>query len=348
MIMIDAKQVRFQYEYPDEPPHLVLDGLDLAIEKGSFVALLGHNGCGKSTIARHFNAMLLPTGGQVLVDGMDTTDEDRKYDIRRTVGMVLQNPDNQLVSTIVEEDVAFGPENLGVPPEEIRRRVDDALRAVGMVEYRTHAPHKLSGGQKQRIAIAGIIAMEPACIVLDEPTAMLDPQGRREVLDTVRRLNKERGITIVLITHEMAVIKSICRRVAVMENGRVVEEGDVYDVFAHPRAAITRRFVASASALSKVDKLIEEGSALVKPAADEKLVRLTFHKDCVGEHVISTVSREFGVDINIVLANVEVIEDNPLGGMVALLGGGEKQVAAALHYLNENHVYTEVIADGSI
>ena len=167
-------------------------------------------------------------------------------------------------------------------------------------------------------------------------------------LNLLRDLNRKLGLTIVLITHEMAVIKSICQRVAVMENGRVVEEGDVYDVFAHPRAAITRRFVASASALSKVDKLIEEGSALVKPAPDEKLVRLTFHKDCVGEHVISTVSREFGVDINIVLANVEVIEDNPLGGMVALLGGGEKQVAAALHYLNENHVYTEVIADGSI
>ncbi len=230
MIMIDAKQVRFQYEYPDEPPHLVLDGLDLAIEKGSFVALLGHNGCGKSTIARHFNAMLLPTGGQVLVDGMDTTDEDRKYDIRRTVGMVLQNPDNQLVSTIVEEDVAFGPENLGVPPEEIRSRVDDALRAVGMYEYRTHAPHKLSGGQKQRIAIAGIIAMEPACIVLDEPTAMLDPQGRREVLDTVRRLNKERGITIVLITHYMDEAAQ-ADRVVVMDEGHILLDGTPREVF---------------------------------------------------------------------------------------------------------------------
>ena len=203
MNMIVADGVSFQYEYPDEPPLKVLEHIDLTIEQGSFVALLGHNGCGKSTIAKHFNAMLLPTGGTVLVKEMNTSDEALKYEVRRTVGMVLQNPDNQLVSTIVEEDVAFGPENLGVPPEEIRRRVDDALRAVDMFDYRTHAPHKLSGGQKQRIAIAGIIAMEPECIVLDEPTAMLDPHGRREVLDTVRRLNKERGITIVLITHYM-------------------------------------------------------------------------------------------------------------------------------------------------
>lgn len=230
MNMIVADGVSFQYEYPDEPPLKVLEHIDLTIEQGSFVALLGHNGCGKSTIAKHFNAMLLPTGGTVLVKEMNTSDEALKYEVRRTVGMVLQNPDNQLVSTIVEEDVAFGPENLGVPPEEIRRRVDDALRAVDMFDYRTHAPHKLSGGQKQRIAIAGIIAMEPECIVLDEPTAMLDPHGRREVLDTVRRLNKERGITIVLITHYMDEAVQ-ADRVVVMDDGAILMDGAPREVF---------------------------------------------------------------------------------------------------------------------
>ena len=228
--MIETKDVEFQYEYPDEPPQKVLLGIDLAIEPGSFVALLGHNGCGKSTLAKHFNAMLLPTGGAVLVRGIDTTDEDRKYDIRSTVGMVLQNPDNQLVSTIVEEDVAFGPENLGIPPDEIRRRVDDALKAVGMYDYREHAPHKLSGGQKQRVAIAGVIAMQPDCIVLDEPTAMLDPKGRREVMETIRTLNRERGITVVLITHYMDEAVQ-ADRVVVMDEGTVLMDGTPREVF---------------------------------------------------------------------------------------------------------------------
>ncbi len=228
--MIETKGVEFQYEYPDEPPQKVLLGIDLAIEPGSFVALLGHNGCGKSTLAKHFNAMLLPTGGAVLVRGIDTTDEDRKYDIRSTVGMVLQNPDNQLVSTIVEEDVAFGPENLGIPPDEIRRRVDDALKAVGMYDYREHAPHKLSGGQKQRVAIAGVIAMQPDCIVLDEPTAMLDPKGRREVMETIRTLNRERGITVVLITHYMDEAVQ-ADRVVVMDEGTVLMDGTPREVF---------------------------------------------------------------------------------------------------------------------
>ena len=190
MNIISANDVRFYYETEEEAggrPLLVLDDIRLDIERGEFVALLGHNGSGKSTLAKHFNAMLLPSGGRVLVSGMDTKDEKLRYEIRRMVGMVLQNPDNQLVSTIVEEDVAFGPENLGVSPKEIRRRVDEALKTVGMLEYSDHAPHKLSGGQKQRVAIAGILAMRPDCIVLDEPTAMLDPQGRKEVLETVFR-----------------------------------------------------------------------------------------------------------------------------------------------------------------
>lgn len=221
------------YTYPDEegaklPP--VFDGLNLSIEKGSFVAILGHNGCGKSTLAKHFNAILLPCGGSVHVYGMDTTDEEHLLAIRRTVGMVFQNPDNQIVSNVVEEDVAFAPENLGVPPDEIRRRVDEALRLVGMYEYRNHAPHLLSGGQKQRVAIAGVIAMRPDCIVLDEPTAMLDPQGRREVLRTVSSLNAESGMTVILITHHMqeAVYAD---RVIAMAKGEIVLDGTPKQVF---------------------------------------------------------------------------------------------------------------------
>ncbi|MBR2337970.1 MAG: energy-coupling factor transporter ATPase [Clostridia bacterium] len=228
--MIEVRDVQFRYDEEEGSSAVVLDGIHMTVRKGEFVALLGHNGCGKSTLAKHFNAMLLPLGGAVLVKDMNTTDERHKYDIRSTVGMVLQNPDNQLVSTIVEEDVAFGPENLGVEPAVIRTRVDEALKAVGMYDYRDHAAHKLSGGQKQRVAIAGVLAMQPECIVLDEPTAMLDPRGRREVMDTVCRLNREQGITIVLITHYMeeAVLAD---RVLVMDDGKVVREGTPRQVF---------------------------------------------------------------------------------------------------------------------
>ena len=230
--IIKTEQLLFRYTTEEGVAPTVLDGIDLEIEPGSFVAVLGHNGSGKSTLAKHFNAILLPTGGKVWVSGLDTADEDRLLDIRRQVGMVFQNPDNQIVASVVEEDVAFGPENLGVPTEEIRRRVDAALKAVGMESFLLHAPHNLSGGQKQRIAIAGIIAMEPKCIVLDESTAMLDPSGRREVLDTVRRLNREKGITIVLITHHMNEA-AMADRVVVMDDGHVVMDG-------RPREILTR------------------------------------------------------------------------------------------------------------
>ncbi len=223
--IIKTEDLTFSYP-PDEgkEPVQALKGVDLSIARGSFTVILGHNGSGKSTLAKHMNAVLLPVGGRVWVDGMDTSDEDLLLEVRRRVGMVFQNPDNQIVANVVEEDVAFGPENLGVPTEEIQRRVTAALKAVGMEEFTMHAPHHLSGGQKQRIAIAGIIAMEPACIVLDESTAMLDPLGRREVLDTVRKLNREKGITIVLITHHMDEA-AMADRVVVMDGGRVAMDG---------------------------------------------------------------------------------------------------------------------------
>ena len=229
---IQTQDVTFAYDAEEgQEPRNVLKGVTLGIRKGEFVALLGHNGSGKSTIAKMFNAMLLPSGGKVFVDGMDTVDEAVVYEIRRRVGLVLQNPDNQLVASVVEEDVAFGPENLGVPPEEIRRRVDEALKAVEMYDFRLNAPYKLSGGQKQRVAIAGIIAMQPDCIVLDEPTAMLDPRGRSEVLATIHKLNREKGITIVLITHYMDEAVE-AGRVVVMDGGKILLDGAPQEVFA--------------------------------------------------------------------------------------------------------------------
>ena len=233
-VMIETKELTYTYPAPEgetNPP--ALRGVSVTIEKGSFTVVLGHNGSGKSTFAKHLNAVLLPCGGAVYVEGMDTRDERMLLEIRRRTGMVFQNPDNQIVANVVEEDVAFGPENLGIASPEIRRRVDNALKQVGMYDYREHAPHLLSGGQKQRVAIAGVIAMEPKCIVLDEPTAMLDPRGRREVMETIGRLNKEKGITVVLITHHMDEAARV-KRVVVLHRGKVAADGTPREVFSQP------------------------------------------------------------------------------------------------------------------
>ena len=230
--IIQFNNVTFAYEPSDEDTAAVpvIDGFNLCVPEGQFLAVLGHNGCGKSTVAKLINSILVPSEGKVIVDGLDTSDDSKITDIRRTVGMVFQNPDNQIVATIVEDDVAFGPENLGIEPAEIRRRVDDSLKAVGMYDFRLHEPHKLSGGQKQRVAIAGVLAMNTKCIVMDEPTAMLDPKGRQEVIDTVMRLNRERGITVILITHYMdEAVKA--DRVVVMDKGAVVLDGEPKQVF---------------------------------------------------------------------------------------------------------------------
>ena len=229
--MINVEHLAYTYPGVDDTPGVaVFEDMNLSIEAGTFVAILGSNGCGKSTLAKHFNSILLPTGGKVWVCGLDTADEDQLMAVRRNVGMVFQNPDNQIVANVVEEDVAFGPENLGVASPEIRRRVDQALKQVGMSHYALHAPHLLSGGQKQRIAIAGVIAMQPKCIVLDEPTAMLDPRGRKEVVDTISRLNKEKGITVVLITHHMDEAAQ-ADRVVVLHKGKVTADGTPKEVF---------------------------------------------------------------------------------------------------------------------
>lgn len=226
------QNVSFTYESEEKEQVPVIKGLNLTIRRGEFVAVLGHNGSGKSTLAKLTNAILTPEEGHVLINGMDTSNEELVYDIRKTVGMVFQNPDNQIVATIVEDDVAFGPENLGVPPDEIRRKVDEALKEVEMYEYRDREPYKLSGGQKQRVAIAGILAMETACIVLDEPTAMLDPRGRLEVMKTIMRLNKEKGITILFVTHFMDEAVQ-ADRVLVMDNGKILLDGKPREVFSN-------------------------------------------------------------------------------------------------------------------
>ncbi|MDU7150448.1 MAG: energy-coupling factor transporter ATPase [Peptoniphilus grossensis] len=230
--MISIKNLSFKYDYEDENAKQILKNIDLEIREGEFVALLGHNGSGKSTLAKLINGLLIPGQGDVLVDGMNTKNEEEIWDIRRTAGMVFQNPDNQLVATIVEDEVAFGPENLGIEPAEIRKRVDKALEDVGMTDYKKNAPHLLSGGQKQRVAIAGLLAMSPKYIILDEPTAMLDPSGRREVIDTLVKLNKEENKTIILITHYMEEA-AISDRVVVMEDGNIVLSGKPREVFSH-------------------------------------------------------------------------------------------------------------------
>ena len=233
--MIKAEHLRYAYNAAEgDSLKFALDDVALTVNEGEFVAVLGHNGCGKSTLAKHMNGLLLPSGGTVYVSGMDTKDEKNYWDIRKTVGMVFQNPDNQIVATVVEEDVAFAPENLGVPSPEIRKRVDEALKTVDMYELRRHAPHMLSGGQKQRVAIAGVIAMEPKCIVFDEPTAMLDPKGRREVIDTILKLKKEKNLTVVLITHYMEEA-AMADRVVVMDKGKIVLDDVPKKVFSQVR-----------------------------------------------------------------------------------------------------------------
>ncbi len=283
MNIIEVENLCFDYVSRDEDGKEisrspVLKDVSLSVPEGQFLAVLGHNGCGKSTLAKHFNAILTPTSGKVTVAGMDTSDEDRLFDIRQTVGMVFQNPDNQLVATIVEEDVAFAPENMGVPQPEIRRRVDEALKQVDMYEYREHAPHQLSGGQKQRVAIAGVIAMQPRCIVMDEPTAMLDPKGRREVMNTIHTLNREKGITVILITHYMDEAAQ-ADRVVVMDGGNIIMDDVPKKIFSQVKKLRTVGLdVPQVTELC--DMLIEKGVDISPEIIDEQecaeaLYRLT-------------------------------------------------------------------------
>lgn len=273
--IISLENVSYVYESDEGTPAPALQHIDLQVRRGEFLAVLGHNGSGKSTLAKLFNAILIPTEGKVFVEGMDTADEDKAYDIRRRVGMVFQNPDNQIVATIVEDDVAFGPENLGLPPQEIRRRVDEALQSVGMYDFRRAEPHKLSGGQKQRVAVAGIIAMQTDCIIFDESTAMIDPQGRREVMDVMRRLNRDMGITVICITHFMEeAIRA--DRVAVLDSGTIAAVGTPHEIFADE--ALLRRTGLTLPPAALLAKAIAQGGAAmdVLPLSAEECVEALF------------------------------------------------------------------------
>ena len=269
MAIIRTENLSFRYDDDGAP---ALDGVTLSVEEGSFTAILGHNGSGKSTLAKQMNAILLPSGGAVYVAGLDTREEERLFDIRRTAGMVFQNPDNQIVATVVEEDVAFACENMALPPEEIRRRVDESLAAVGMSEYARHAPHLLSGGQKQRVAIAGVLAMRPRCIIMDEPTAMLDPAGREEVISAVRRLNRENGMTVILITHHMDEA-ALADRVVVMKNGQVAMDGTPREVFSQVERLEELSLTAPQTVLllRELDSGLDRGALSVEECADQIL-----------------------------------------------------------------------------
>ena len=331
--IIETKDLRFEYTSEEEGARVVLNGVDLKIRKGEFVAVLGHNGSGKSTLAKHFNAMLLPSGGKCFVAGMDTADEEKRFDIRQTVGMVLQNPDNQLVATIVEEDVAFGPENMGVPPEEIRKRVDEALKAVGMYEYRRHAPHKLSGGQKQRIAIARALACDPKILLCDEATSALDPKTTRDILRLIKDINRRLGITVVVITHEMAVVEEICTHVAILDHGRVMETGTVEQVFSNPRTEAGRRLVYPDGVV--IDQL---------PAAN--VIRIAFNGGSSYEPLIASLAIDCGVKVNILGADTRNVNGQAFGTMLLGLPEDPAEAAKAVSYIkNQPNVTMEEVRD---
>ena len=321
--MLQTEHLTFAYpaEEGESAPTAALEDVTLSVEKGSFVVVLGHNGSGKSTLAKQMNAVLLPCGGTVYVDGMDTKQEALLLEIRRRVGMVFQNPDNQIVANVVEEDVAFAPENLGIPTGEIRRRVDDALAAVGMSEFTRHAPHLLSGGQKQRVAIAGVIAMAPECVVLDEATAMLDPSGRREVLSAIRALNRERGITVIIITHQMSVIEQICHRVAILDAGQVAEIGPVEEIFSNPQTPAGRRLVSPDVALPVSDW---EGP----------MARIAFNGNMTEEPIIASLAMDKHIKVSILGADTRNVDGKAFGTMLISLPEDEDQRKTVMDYLN--------------
>ena len=322
MDMIETKALEFAYPAEEgEKPVLALRGVDTAIEKGSFVVVLGHNGSGKSTFAKSLNAILLPCGGKVYVEGMDTQDEACLLEIRRRVGMVFQNPDNQIVANVVEEDVAFAPENLGVASEEIRRRVDDALAAVDMTAFMTHAPHLLSGGQKQRVAIARALATDPKVLLCDEATSALDPTTTNSILALLKELNQKLGVTVVIITHQMSVIEEICTRVAILDGGEVAEEGRVEDIFAHPATDAARRLVYPGGVSAK------------QYPAGTRAVRVSFNGGTVYDPLIASLAIECGVKVNILGADTRNIDGKAFGTMLLLLPDDPNEAAKALSYI---------------
>ena len=337
--------------------------VSLSIRDGEIFGIIGYSGGGKSTLVRCLNLLETPDCGTIQIGGFgELTFRDGQVlrrengaekplgqkqlgQMRRGIGMIFQHF-NLLDRSTVFDNVAYPLRYVGHSRQQIRERVCELLELVGLTDKINVYPSQLSGGQKQRVAIARALANNPAVLLSDEATSALDPDATESILALLQDLNRKLGLTIVLITHEMAVIKAVCNRVAVMEKGRVVEEGTVYDLFSHPQAEITRRFVASSSLLGKIDKLIQEGSPLVRLKPGEKLMRLTFQKDCVGEHIVTTAARMYGIDLNIVLANIDFLQGSPVGGLIGIVGGNPENVAGAVDFLKENHVLTEVLVDG--
>lgn len=321
---IEANNISFSYpSYDGVIPPLVLDGVSISIKEGEFMAVLGHNGSGKSTLAKHFNAILVPTEGEVSVNGIRTADEEKLFEIRQEVGMVFQNPDNQIVATIIEEDVAFALENLGVPPKEIRERVDDALKKVDMYDYRLHAPNQLSGGQKQRIAIARALASDPKVLLCDEATSALDPQTTHSILELIREINEKIGITVVIITHQMSVVEEICNRVAILDDGRVAEEGEVSAIFSQPKSSAARKLVFPDS-----DPI---GAEL---HGDERRIRVVFNGAvATNAPLIARMAIDKQIAANILSASTKCIGNKMYGNMLLGIVGDEATVESAMDYL---------------
>ena len=334
--MISIKNLKHYYIDADGNEVKALDGVSLDIEQGEFVAIIGANGSGKSTLARHINALLLPTEGEVLVDGMDTADDEKMWDIRQRVGMVFQNPDNQIVAAIVEEDVAFGPENIGVPCEEIRPRVEKALAAVGMTEYAKHAPHLLSGGQKQRVAIARALASNPKILLCDEATSALDPQTTKSILALLKEINQKYGITIVIITHEMAVVREICNRVGIIGAGHLVETGEVLDVFSHPQSKEAKELVMKGAS---------ENTELVDELQTKKCVRIVFSANSSFEPVIANMVLRFQTPVNILKADTKNVGGIAHGEMILGLPEDEHISQEMIQYLKERNLAVEEVSD---
>ena len=335
MEAIEVSHLTFSYDGKND----ILKDVSFSIPKGSYTTIIGHNGSGKSTMAKLIIGLLEAKKGKIQILGQELNEES-VYELRSHIGIVFQNPDNQFIGSTVADDIAFGLENHCVEQEKMQGIIEDVAGRVGMTDFLSAEPTKLSGGQKQRVAIARALSNNPKVLLSDEATSALDPDATESILKLLRNLNKRLGITIILITHEMSVIKSIANRVAVMENGKVVEEGDVYDIFANPKEEITKKFINSSSALSNITKLIENKTII---PTDSKVVKLTFTRDSVGNATISKISREYNVDVNIMLANVDVVNADALGGIIASIEGTKENVQRAIDFLHESNVKVEVI-----
>ncbi|MBO7663671.1 MAG: ATP-binding cassette domain-containing protein [Clostridia bacterium] len=356
--MIEIRELNKTFHLENSDVEAVRD-LSLTIDDGVIYGVIGSSGAGKSTLVRCLNLLEIPDSGTIRIDGVGEIElrngkpwlngkrmtAREQNNMRRGIGMIFQHF-NLLDRCTVFENVAYPLQHTGRSRKQIEKRVCELLTLVGLEDKTNVYPSQLSGGQKQRVAIARALAAEPRILLSDEATSALDPEATEAILSLLQAVNRQLGVTIVLITHEMAVIKSIADRVAVMENGRVVEEGTVYDIFADPQKEITRKFVSTSSLLGKLDKLLEENAELIRVKPGEMLVRLMFRKDCVGEHLLTTAARKYGFDLNIILANSEYLHGSPIGGMVGIISGEQDHIEEGLEFLRQNHVSAEVIRDG--